>query len=125
MLICSREVGQLGSSTFEAAQIIPISEHLKEPFLTFGREVGQLGSSAFEAAQIFPISEYSKEPMLTFRREVGLAGSFTCHGQAEGALRAVVQEAAVVAFLQWRPRCGARARQHGSCLRRAGWACGV
>ena len=77
--------------------------------------------STFEAAQIFPISEYLKEPLLTFRREVGLVGSFTCQGQAEDALRAVVQEAAVVPFLQWRPRWGARARQLGSCLRRAGW----
>ena len=124
MLIFSREVGQKGSSTFEAAQIISISGHLDVPMLIFSREVGQMGST-FEAAQIFPISEYLKEPLLTFRREVGLVGSFTCQGQAEDALRAVVQEAAAVPFLQWRPRWGARARQLGSCLRRAGWAGGV
>ena len=72
--------------------------------LIFSREVGQISSSIFEAAQIFPISEYLKEPLLAFRREVGLVGSFTCQGQAEDALRAVVQEAAVVPFMQWRPR---------------------
>ena len=38
MLICSREVGQLGSSAFEAAQTFPISEYSKEPMLTFSRE---------------------------------------------------------------------------------------
>ena len=92
--------------------------------LIFSREVGQMGST-FEAAQIFPISDYLKEPLLTFRREVGRVGSFTCQGLAEDALRAVVQEAAVVPFMQWRPPGRARARQHGSCLRRAGWAGGV
>ena len=43
MLIYSREVGQQGS-TFEAAQIFPSSENLKEPLLTFSREVGLVGS---------------------------------------------------------------------------------
>ena len=124
MLILSREVGQRGSSTLEAAQIISISGHLDGPMLILSRGVGQMGST-FEAAQIFPISDYLKEPLLTFRREVGRVGSFTCQGLAEDALRAVVQEAAVVPFLRWRPRCRAHARQHGSCLRRAGWAGGV
>ena len=42
MLILSRGVGQMGS-TFEAAQIFPISDYLKEPLLTFRREVGLVG----------------------------------------------------------------------------------
>ena len=125
MLIFSREVGQRGSSTFVAAQIISISGHLEVPMLIFRGEVGQWGFSTFEAAQIIPISEYLKEPLLTFRREVGLVGSFTCQGQAEDALRAVVQETAVVPFMQWWLRCRARAWQHAGCLRRAGWAGGV
>ncbi len=93
--------------------------------LILSREVGQLGSSAFEAAQIFPISEYSKEPMLTFRREVSQMGFSTCQGKTEAALRAVMQETAVVPFLQWRLRWRLRARQLGSCLRRFGMAGGV
>ena len=125
MLIFSREVGQRGFSTFVAAQIISISGHLEVPMLIFSREVDQLGSSTFEAAQFIPVSEYLKEPMLTFRREVGQLGSSTCQGKTEAALRAVVQEAAVVPFMQWRPRWRPRARQLGSCLRRAGWAGGV
>ncbi len=40
MLIFSREVDQLGSSTFEAAQFLPVSEYLKEPMLILRREVG-------------------------------------------------------------------------------------
>ncbi len=56
---------------------------------------------------------------------VRLLGSFACQSQTEAAFRAVVQEAAVVPFLLWRPRWRARPRQHGSCLRRAGWAGGV
>ena len=88
-------------------------------------EAGQMGSSTFEAAQIIPISEYLKEPLLTFRREVGQLGSSTCQGKTEAALRAVVQEAAVVPFMQWRPCWRPRARRLGGCLRRYGMAGGV
>ena len=122
--IFSRKVGQGGSSTFEAAEVISISKHLVVAMLIYSREVGQQGST-FEAAQIFPSSENLKEPLLTFSREVGLVGSFTRQGQAVGGLWAVVQAAAAVAFVQWWLRCWARAWQHAGCLRRAGWAGGV
>ena len=125
MTIFSHQGGQISSSILEAAQVITISEHLEKPMLILSREVGQMGSATFEAAQIFPISEYLKEPMLTFRCEEGQLGSAASQGKTEAALRAVVQEAAVVPFMQWRPRWRPRARQLGSCLRRAGWAGGV
>ena len=46
VLIFSRELGQMGSSTFEAAQIISISERLKELYLewSMGRREGLVGS---------------------------------------------------------------------------------
>ena len=46
VLIFSRGLGQMGSSTFEAAQIISISEHLKELYLewSMGRREGLVGS---------------------------------------------------------------------------------
>jgi hypothetical protein len=94
--IFSRKVGLGGSSTFEAAQVISISEHLVGAMLSYSREGGQRGST-FEAAQISPSSENRKEQLLAFSREVGLVGSFTRHGRAVGGLWAVVQAAAVVA----------------------------
>ena len=48
-----------------------------------------------------------------------------CQGKTEAALRAVVQESAVVPFMQWRPLWRPLARRLGSCLRRCGMAGGV
>ena len=63
MPIFSRKVGQGGSSTFEAAQVISISGHLAVAMLIYSHEVGQMGST-FEAAQFIPICEYLKEFLL-------------------------------------------------------------
>ena len=105
----------MGSSNFEAAQSTSICEHLKEPMVIISRE----------AAQIIPLSEYLKEPMVTFRREGGQWGSSASQGVTEAALRAVLQVAAVVPFMQWWPHWRPRGRQPGCCLRRAGLARGV
>ena len=48
-----------------------------------------------------------------------------CQGKTEAALRAVVQESAVVPFMQWRPLWRPRARRLGRCLRRYCMAGGV